>query len=95
MVFSSEFGEFLRSTIVKDMSRTGSLYSFGFRRGICSDNSGYYLSKDSFGHTGFTGGCFWIGAGKELLFLTNRTIFQRKYPMQELREKVLRHFIVE
>ncbi len=94
-LFNSEFGEFVRTTIVKDMGRSDSMYSFGFRRGLTQDGSHYYLSKDSFGHTGFTGGCFWIGDQRQLIFLTNRTIFQRKYPMQDLREQVLKNFIVE
>lgn len=94
-LFASKFGEFIRSCVIKDSLRSSSLYSFGFRRGIIKGTDSYYLSKDSFGHTGFSGGCFWISEDRGIIFLTNRTIYQRVYPMQELRAKVLKDFIVK
>ena len=56
----------------------------GFDKPYSSDKYGEYpnknLSKDSFGHTGFTGTMFWVDPEKELtiVFLTNRV-----YPRRE------------
>ena len=56
----------------------------GFDKPYSSDKFGEYpnknLSKDSFGHTGFTGTMFWVDPEKELtiVFLTNRV-----YPRRE------------
>lgn len=92
-LFGSKLGEFIRTNVKNDLDRTHDLFSYGFRRGSLKDGS-YYLSKTSFGHTGFTGGCFWVDDESSIVFLTNRTIYQRNYPMQELRSKVMKSFIV-
>ena len=50
----------------------------GFDKPYSNDEYGEYpnknLSKDSFGHTGFTGTMFWVDPEKKLtiVFLTNR-----------------------
>jgi CubicO group peptidase (beta-lactamase class C family) len=49
--------------------------------------AGHLLSKDSYGHTGFTGTSIWIDPGKNLGFilLTNKVHISRQINMNRIR----------
>jgi CubicO group peptidase (beta-lactamase class C family) len=52
--------------------------------------AGYFLSENSYGHTGFTGTSLWIDPDKEIgiILLTNRVHISRSINMNRIRRIV-------
>jgi CubicO group peptidase (beta-lactamase class C family) len=93
--------QFLKESTIPTFTKT---YHSNNRRGLGWDrplpeNLSEFVSKNSFGHTGFTGTCVWIDPDQEIvyIFLSNRVypdVSNNKLARYKVREKI-QHVVYE
>lgn len=93
----AETGDRFLSTVILRESRRNYTQSLNLSRGLgfqLVDDEfsplGYFLSKNSYGHTGFTGTSFWIDPDREIgvIILSNRVHISRTINMNRIRRVV-------